>query len=455
MEQTSELRVWRITWPILIEQLLFMTMGTVDTFMLSHVSGSAVAAVGASNQVVGLLLLAFNMVSGGTAVLVAQYMGAKRIEECAKFTGASVTVNFLLGLLVSVILVLLRLNIGHWMQLPDSVTALTGTYLLIVGGTIFVQALLNAVSSILRSNGFTRITMYVSIGMNIIHIFGNYSFIYGAFGMPKLGVTGVAISTSVSRLLAFIVMMIVMYRVVPYRVHLMDYVKVQAKHVKQILAIGVPSAGEPLAYQIGQLVMTSFMGMYGATVLATRVYTINIMSYIWLIGSAIGFGTQIVVGHLCGAGKMEVAYKQVWRSLRLALMFTVVIAVAMAFFGHNIYWLFTNDQSVIRMGTELLFICIVLEPGRTFNIVIIQSLRAAGDVRFPVLMGIIFPICMGIPLSYFLGVHLHLALVGVWWTIALDEWSRAIIMSFRWRSRVWQKHVLVTPLSREASATRA
>lgn len=449
MAKTSELSVAKVTWPVFVEQLLFMTMGTVDTFMLSHVSGAAVAAVGASNQVVGLLLLVFNMVSGGTAVLVAQYLGAKRIQECAKFTAASVTVNLVIGLFVSAILVVLRHNIAKWMQLPASVVALTDTYLLIVGGTIFVQALLNAVGAVLRSNGFTRITMYISIGMNIIHILGNYSFIYGAFGMPKLGVTGVAISTSVSRLLAFIVIMVVMYRILPYRVQWTDYIRIHVKHLKQILSIGVPSAGEPLAYQIGQLTMTSFMGIYGATVLATRVYTFNLMSYILLIGSAVGFGTQIVVGHLCGAGKLEVAYKQVWRSLRLALMGTMVIAVAMAFSGHSLFRLFTSNPDVIRMGTELLFICIILEPGRTFNLVIIQSLRAAGDVRFPVLMGMIFPIGMGIPLSYFLGVHLHMALVGVWITIALDEWTRAIIMSFRWKSRIWQSKVLVAPLGSE------
>ena len=445
--ETKELRVGRITWPVLVEQLLFMLMGTADTFMLSHVSGSAVAAVGSSNQVIGLVLLMFSMISGGTAVLVAQYLGAKRIEECAKFTAASITVNLAIGVLVSVLVVLLRQNIAEWMQLPPTVITFTDNYLNIVGGTIFIQALLNAVSSVLRSNGFTRVTMYVSIGMNAVHILGNYTFIYGAFGMPKLGVTGVAVSTSVSRLLAFVVMMVIMYRVVPYTIAWKDYIYIHLDHLKKILAIGVPSAGEPLAYQTGQIVMTSFMGIYGATVLATRVYTLNLMFYIFVIGSALGFGTQIVVGHLCGAGKMEAAYKQVWKSLWIALSITVVIAIVMAFSGRSLFHLFTSDPGVIRMGTQLLLICIVLEPGRTFNLVIIQSLRAAGDVKFPVLMGIIFPIGMGIPLSYYLGVHLHMELAGVWWTICIDEWTRAIIMSVRWKSKVWQKKALVKPLS--------
>ncbi|WAH37600.1 MATE family efflux transporter [Alicyclobacillus dauci] len=455
MTETSDMSVARVTWPVLIEQLLFLLMGTADTFMLSHVSGSAVAAVGACNQVVSIVLLVFNMVSGGAAVLVAQYLGAKRISDCAKFTAASITVNLAFGLLVSAFLVVFRTLIASVMQLPASVVPLTNAYLEIVGSTIFGQALLGAVSSVLRANGFTRVTMLVSLGMNILHIVGNYLFIFGPFGVPVLGVTGVAISTAVSRVLAFVVMLVLMYRYVPYRIAWKDYISIPACHLKKILTIGVPSAGEPLAYEIGQLVMTSFMGIYGATVLATRVYTLNLMYYILIFGSAVGFGTQIVIGHLCGAGKLDAAYRVVWRSLWVALGVTAVIAVTMAASGHALLHLFTSSGSVIQMGTHLLFICVLLEPGRTFNLVIIQSLRAAGDVRFPVMMGILFPIGMGIPLSYFLGVHLHMGLVGVWWTICLDEWSRAVIMSIRWKSRIWEQKILVTPRSATVLPTEA
>lgn len=438
-------RVFQVTWPVLIEHLLFMLMGSADTFMLSHVSSSAVAAVGAANQVVNIVLLVFDMISGGSAVLVAQYLGARRVDECAKFTGAAVTLNLAVGVVTSAILVALRSIIGSMLQLPPGVLHLMNGYLLIVGSTIFVQAILGAISSTLRTNGFTRVTMFVSIGMNLLHIFGNYLFIYGALGAPKLGVTGVAISTSVSRFLAVIVLFFIMYRALPYHVAWQHYFRISKEHLKRMLSIGIPSSGEPLAYSIGQLVMMGFMGIYGATVLATRVYSMNFMFYIATFGGALGFGTQIVVGHLCGAGRLEEAYRQVWRTLRIAFVTALAISLVMAFTGHNLFRLFTSDPAVIQMGTHLLFICILLEPGRTFNLVIIQSMRAAGDVRFPVLMGMIFPIGMGIPLSYFLGVHLHMGLAGVWWTICLDEWTRAIIMAVRWRSRVWQQKVLVRP----------
>lgn len=95
------------------------------------------------------------------------------------------------------------------------------------------------------------------------------------------------------------------------------------------------------------------------------------------------------------------------------------------------------------MGTTLLFICIILEPGRTFNLIITQSLKASGDVRFSALMAIIFPFLLGIPLAYLLCLRFHMGLTGLWWTMAIDEWCRAILLAIRWKSRVWEKKILV------------
>lgn len=438
-------KVFRLTWPILIEQFLFLMMGTADTVMLSHISNGAVVAVAASNQVVNILLTVFNVVSSSTGILVAQYRGANRPQECASYSAGAVTVNLWFGILISVIVLLMRHTIGTWMHLPDIVLRETADYLLIVGSTVFIQALLGTVSAVLRTNGFTRQTMIVSLGMNVVHIFGNYLFIFGGFGVPKLGVIGVAISTSVSRLLALAVMFFLMYRLLPYAMKWRHFTHVQWEMIRKLFAIGIPAAGEPLAYEASQIVMTSFMAIYGATVLVTRVYTLNIMFYIADIGIALGIGTQIVVGQLVGAGEVEEAYRLVWRTLRMAFSVALLVSLGIAVSGHLLYHLFTNDPYVIWMGTHLLFICILLEPGRTFNLVMVQSLRAAGDLRYPVILGIIFPLMLGIPLSYFLGIYLHMGLFGVWWAICLDEWIRGLLNVARWHSRRWEQKILMQP----------
>lgn len=104
----------------------------------------------------------------------------------------------------------------------------------------------------------------------------------------------------------------------------------------------------------------------------------------------------------------------------------------------NLLGLFTEDQSIIDLGSRLLLLSIFLEPGRVFNVVIINSLRAAGDVKFPVVMGVFSMWGVAVLLSFVLGITFNLGLIGVWIALGCDEWCRGLMMLFRWRSRAWQ-----------------
>lgn len=128
-------------------------------------------------------------------------------------------------------------------------------------------------------------------------------------------------------------------------------------------------------------------------------------------------------------------------------MLTLVIVGVAAIFRHELVGLFTKDPEIIAAGASIFVLSIVLEPGRTFNMVIINSLRAAGDARFPVLMGVLSMWGVAVPLAYALGVHFGFGLLGVWIAFAVDEWLRGIIMLLRWRSRAWEKKALVKPVS--------
>jgi Na+-driven multidrug efflux pump len=116
-------------------------------------------------------------------------------------------------------------------------------------------------------------------------------------------------------------------------------------------------------------------------------------------------------------------------------------------FRYSIIGMFTDDPDIISVGAGIFLLSIVLEPGRTFNMVVINSLRAAGDARFPVLMGVCSMWGVSVPLAYLLGVHWGVGLLGVWIAFAVDEWLRGILMLLRWRSRVWEKKALVKPVS--------
>ncbi|MBU8731830.1 MATE family efflux transporter [Cytobacillus oceanisediminis] len=436
-----------ITWPLFIELFLQMIMGSTDTIMLSYVSDEAVAAVGVANQIVFFAILIFSFISTGTAVLISQYLGASRHLDAKQAAGISVTINLGVGLLVSVLMVLLQKPMLGMFQLESGLLGMGSTYLTIVGGTLFFQALLVTVSSILRAYQFTREAMFVSIAMNIINLAGNAVAIF----LLDMGVQGVAIATAVSRSAGLGLTFYFLYRRLPIKIVYSDYVSFRWQEIKKILRIGLPAAGEQLSYNTSQMAMTAIIALMGAAALTTRVYTWNIMSFILLFGLAIGQGTQILIGYKVGGGDFEGAYRQLLKSLKYSFVITIFIAILISIFRADLLSLFTNNRQIIDVGSQLLLLCLILEPGRTLNIVVINSLRATGDAAFTVIFGVISMWGIAVPASYILGIQMGMGLTGVWIAFIADEWFRGIIMYFRWRSRAWEKKALVDKQETAAS----
>lgn len=440
---TSQMKLLSITWPIFIELFLQVIMGSSDTVMLAHISDDAVAAVGVANQLVFLNILIFNFVSTGTAVTVSQFLGAKLNAEAKNVAALSITLNLVIGLLLSLTMLIFRSQFLGFFHLTNHIAGMGKEYLSIVGGTLFIQAVLLTVSSILRANGFTRDAMLCSLFMNVVHLIGNSIFIFGLFGVPVMGIRGVGISTFISRSLALSLIFWIMYKRLPIKIKLKDYVDLNPAYIKKILQIGIPAASEQICYNLSQMAITAIIAMLGAAALTTRIYTANINSYVLLFGLAMGQGTQILVGYKVGAGDFNDAYRQLLKSLKYSLIITIFVAIVISILRHGLIGIFTNDKEIVNMGSKLLLFSLILEPGRTFNLVVISSLRATGDATISVKMALLSMWGISVPLAYFLGIHLGMGLTGVYVAFTVDEWFRGITMYFRWRSRVWEKKVLV------------
>lgn len=442
----KKLNLFHLTWPIFLEIFLFMLMGLADTFMLSALSDDAVSGVGAANQYVMIAILVLEVVGNGAAIVVSQYLGSRRFIEASKISAIAVSLNLLVGLGVSVVFILFTSRMMNAMNLQGDVLAHAEAYLIIVGGGIFLQAIINSLAAIIRVHGFTKQTMLVSLGMNIIHVVGNYALIFGKFGMPALGVQGAAISSVGSRVLAMFFFIWLLYRVLEYRIEFKYYITWSKEYVKKILHIGLPSAFEQILYQACQIVFLYYVTFLGTEALAARQYATNISMFSYLFALAIGLGTSIIVGRLVGSGEKEEVYRQVWASLKRALVFTIVLVALVMTFRYPLMRLFTENEQIIELGASVLLLSCLLETGRTFNMVIINSLRASGDAKFPVLMGALSMVMMSLPLGYFFVFVLDLGLVGVWIAVIMDEWVRAIVMSLRWKSRAWERYALVEPV---------
>ncbi len=439
----KELSLFFLTWPIFLEISLFMFMGIADTLMLSVISDNAVSGVGAANQYLHIAILILEVVGNGASIVVAQYIGARKFLDAAKISALALTLNLIIGLVMSGFFLVFGGSLLEGLNLQGAILDYAKSYLAIVGGAIFLQAMINSLSAIIRVHGFTKEAMFVSLGMNIFHVVANYTLIFGHFGFPEMGVQGVAVSSVISRFLALIVFIWLLYRIMEVRVKLEYYFSLSKEFIGKILKVGIPSAFEQVMYQTCQIVFLYYATYLGESSLAARQYASNISMFIYLFAIAIGIGTSIIVGRLVGANSFDKAYLRVWASARSASVVTLLMVLLVFVFRETLMGIFTDDDEIIRIGSTVLLFSILLETGRTLNIVFINSLRASGDAKYPVVIGVFSMVCMSLPLGYLLVFQLDLGLVGIWLAIAADEWTRGIIMFFRWKSRAWEKHALV------------
>lgn len=445
IQETDKLSLFHLTWPIFLEVFLFMLMGLADTFMLSALSDNAVSGVGAANQYIHIAILILEVVGNGASIVVSQYLGSRRIFEAAKISALAVTMNLVVGLMMSVLFFFFSSHLMTMMNLRGEVLKYAQSYLVIIGSFIFLQAIINALAAIIRVHGWTKQTMYVSLGMNVLHVVLNYGLIFGNLGLPELGVKGAAISSVISRGLAILVFFWLFYQVMEVRVKLEYYFEYSKEYIRKILNIGLPSAFEQVLYQFCQIVFLYYATYLGSETLAARQYAMNISMFTYLFAIAIGTGTAIIIGRNVGAGKKDQAYHQLWTSVRAAFAFTITMVATVTIFRKQLMHVFTDNPEVIAIGSSVLALSILLETGRTMNIVVINSLRASGDARFPVKIGFLSMVCMSLPLGYLFVFVLDWGLVGIWLAISADEWMRAIIVYFRWRSRKWERFALVSP----------
>ncbi|MDG3044106.1 MATE family efflux transporter [Bacillus sp. B6(2022)] len=230
--EKSHPSLFALTWPIFIEISLYMLMGSSDTLMLSQYSDNSVAAVGVSNQLLNLLIVMFSFITTGTTIVIAQLLGAGRKQEATQVAYVSLGTNFLISFVISLLMFVLAVPILHMMGLSSELMPDATVFLQIVGLLSFIQALIMTYSAILKSYGFTRDTMYVTIGMNLLNVAGNYLVIFGPFGFPVLGVMGVALSTSFARLIGLTAMILIVRHRIGLQFSFKQMFYIQRTHLK-------------------------------------------------------------------------------------------------------------------------------------------------------------------------------------------------------------------------------
>ena len=430
--------VFSLAWPIFFQSLLGIALGYIDTIMLSNYSETAVGAIGNANTVLGILTLAFTVITSATGIMVSQYLGAGKKDEMNRIYTVALAFNLVLSLLISIIVFLFSMPMLRLINVPEEMLGDADMYMKIVGGTIFTQAIINAFSQIFNSNGKTFFGMIIAFGMNAVNIIGNFLLLYGPLQVLGLGASGVAISTTVSRILAVIAAAVYFGVVIKGSFSPRYLVPFPAKILKELLSLGVPTAGENISYNLSQLVITAIVNTMGIVAINTKIYG-NMLSMLnYMLAFAAATATQILVGHSVGADDYDFAYKRVLKTMRFGLIASISLAVINWLASPFTFRLFSGDPEVSKLGATIMFIAIFLEFGRTTNIIIINSMKAAGDVKFPTILAIFSMWGVSALFAYILGIVCGMGLAGVWIAMAADEIVRGVVVFIRWIKGGWR-----------------
>lgn len=431
-------QLFSLTWPMFLETVLFSVIGSIDIMMLSRFADDAVGGVGAVNQVLSLFSVVSNIITAGTGILCAQYIGAgKTMEQKQPLILGSLLVNTALGLLFSLAAVFGGDFLLTMVNIDEQLRPYAKEYLSIVGGFLFLQMIAMTFFVVIRSHGKTRSTMIFSLIMNLINVVLNYVLIYGKLGLPQLGVSGAAIATVISKIFSCAAGGIYLFFFVLPGFSWKPQWKPMLQSTKTVLAYGSPAAGEQISYTLSKLVVMAMINGLGAVTANAYTYLNTVVSYVYLFSMSLGQGTSIMVGWEVGKKKPENANGICLFSARCSFLIAMAGVGVLCLLRRQVFGLFTENEEIIALGTSVLLTNFILEAGRSHNLVLVNALRAAGDVRFPLYIGLGSMWLFSVGFSWLLGIQFGWGLHGIWIALGLDECCRAVAMYGRWKKGKW------------------
>lgn len=420
--------------PIALETLCYMLAGMVDTVMLSTVGDNAVGAVGTANTYINVFIIMFHVVSSGMIAVMTQYIGAKRIGVAYQARQLGAIFNVVLGVLLSVFLFVFSGTILETVGVAPLLMDYAKTYLKIVGGCCFLNALIPIFSSYLRAFGNTKQPLIATLVANAANLILNAIFLFGFQG----GVAGVAAATVLSRVLNLIIVIAASKLLVKANED-NDRIKNSEVFV-QIIKVGLPSAMETALYNVAMTLTIRFLNQMdesGFNVTA-RAYAAQIANFSYCVGAALAQANAIMTGWRIGEGDYEACDKGTKKAACIGICVAAGLETMFVLSANILIRLFTKDEQMISLVKMLLTIDIALEVGRVTNLIFGQALKTSGDALFTTIIGVMFMYLCMVGGTWFFGIHLNMLAVGAYIGLAIDECVRAVFMFLRWQSGRWR-----------------
>lgn len=441
-----------LSWPIFIEYFLRVVIGNVNVWMIGRYSELAVASVGAANQLLNLSVFIYGFITVGGQIVISQLIGANKRNEIKNVINTAVWGAIGIGIIISLLFLFFSGQMLQLLNLDAELIEIGKPYLKIYGGSLLISAVTAIIIAILRTHSFTQPALLVPLFASILAVIGNYFVLYQPFGIPSFGVAGLAWASVFGNSVGLIIAIYLLKKYIHFSFFSIRLNQISIPYLKSILTLGLPSSGEMFSYQGAQVVVTMIVASLGANVLIAKSYISAITQFVYLMTSSMGQGNQIMIGRHVGAKEFDKAYQRGIRTTVIGIFLSVTICIFTYIFIEQIMSIFTTNPEVIKIAKEVFLVEIVLEAARAVNMILVGSLNASGDVKYPLFCSILVLWVISLPFSYTLAIWVNLGLVGVWIAYALDETLRSFLMLHRWRSGVWKSKGIQASPSEESLA---
>lgn len=428
----------RLIIPLVIEQILAVTIGIADTVMVSSVGEAAVSGISLVDSISILLINVFSALASGGAVVAAQYLGRRDSDNANIAAGQLLLITAGLAFVIMVVCLvgsshILRVVFG---RIEPEVMGNARTYFWISAISYPFLAVYNGGAALFRSMRNSKISMITSLIMNVINVIGNAILIYGF----HMGVLGAGTATLVARMTGAVVMVVLLRN--PHNViHIRswDPFRFRPAMVRNILRIGVPNGLENGMFQIGKILVQSLIAMFGTAAIAANAVGGNLVCIEIIPGNAMGLAMITVIGQCIGAKEYEQVKKYTYQLMGITYATVGIISFVIFLTAGplvNIYNLSDEAKTIAKQLVMLHSVCCVLFWPQSFTLP--NMLRASNDAKFTMTISIISMWIFRIGFSYLLGLYFGLGVFGVWVAMIIDWVFRGSIFIVRFFSGKWK-----------------
>lgn len=419
-----------------------MLVGMADTIMISYAGEAAISGVSLVDMINNLIMYVLAAIATGGAVVVSQYLGNKDDDNASLAAGQLIGILVIFSTITMILCLvfhnaLLRLLFG---SVEYDVMKASVTYFIICLLSLPFLGLYNASAALYRSLGLTKVTMYVSLGVNLINIIGNAIGIF----VFDAGVVGVAIPTLLSRVFAGVMMFTLAFHQDAIKLKWNVIKNYHSQMVKRILKVALPNGIENGLFHLGKVLVTSIVALFGTTHIAANGVANSIDQIVPIVINAMNLAIITVVGQCVGANEYEQAQYYIKKMMKMSYIATFILNVVVFLALPLLLQLYDLSPQVSELTYILVVIhnvlCFLLHPS---SFLLSNALRATGDVKVTMCAGIISMLIFRLGSAYLFGIVLDLGVIGVWMAMGMDWLARSIIFQVRYRSGQWMEYRVI------------